>query len=209
MGRGFRAEEEAQATPVAVVSHGFWERSLGSRSRGRRQDADAQPDAVHDRRRRAEELHRRAARRRAVGLAADVAQRRRRSPNGTRQRRGLFLFSVARLKPGVTAEQARAEPQDRLRQPRAGVPGGQQGTERHGGAAPPGAAESQRPGGERPGPAVHRPDDRRRDRAADRLRQHRQSAAVARDEAAPRGRRSGWRSARSDRGWCGSCSRKA
>src|SRR5688572_12808282 len=30
MGRGFRPEEEAQATPVAVVSHGFWERSLGS-----------------------------------------------------------------------------------------------------------------------------------------------------------------------------------
>src|SRR3954447_4118816 len=30
LGRGFRADEEAQATPVAVVSHGFWERSLGS-----------------------------------------------------------------------------------------------------------------------------------------------------------------------------------
>src|SRR5919107_853542 len=30
LGRGFRAEEETQATPVAVISHGFWERSLGS-----------------------------------------------------------------------------------------------------------------------------------------------------------------------------------
>jgi len=30
LGRGFRAEEEAQATPVTIVSHGFWERSLGS-----------------------------------------------------------------------------------------------------------------------------------------------------------------------------------
>ena len=39
MGRGFRADEEAQATPVAVVSHGFWERSLGSDPVGRRQDA--------------------------------------------------------------------------------------------------------------------------------------------------------------------------
>src|SRR3954469_19789221 len=30
LGRGFRPDEETQAIPVAVVSHGFWERSLGS-----------------------------------------------------------------------------------------------------------------------------------------------------------------------------------
>src|SRR5687767_12307685 len=30
MGRGFLAEEDARPTPVAVVSQGFWERSLGS-----------------------------------------------------------------------------------------------------------------------------------------------------------------------------------
>src|SRR6476661_6389664 len=30
LGRGFRAEEETQSTPVAVASYGFWERSLGS-----------------------------------------------------------------------------------------------------------------------------------------------------------------------------------
>src|SRR5260370_20790458 len=30
LGRGFLAEEEARVTPVAVLSHGFWERSFGS-----------------------------------------------------------------------------------------------------------------------------------------------------------------------------------
>ena len=84
LGRGFRADEEAQAMPVAVVSHGFWERSLGSNPGVGRQDGDTEPDAVHDRRRRAEELHRRASRRRTVGLAADVAQRRRPARSGTR-----------------------------------------------------------------------------------------------------------------------------
>src|SRR3954466_4909627 len=30
LGRGFLPDEDAKATPVAVVSHGFWKRSLGS-----------------------------------------------------------------------------------------------------------------------------------------------------------------------------------
>ena len=30
LGRGFLREEDERPTPVAVVSHGFWERSLGS-----------------------------------------------------------------------------------------------------------------------------------------------------------------------------------
>ena len=30
LGRGFLPEEEAKAIPVAVVSYGFWENSLGS-----------------------------------------------------------------------------------------------------------------------------------------------------------------------------------
>ena len=72
LGRGFLPEEEAAATPVAVLSQGFWQRSLGSDPHDRRQDDHAQSNAVHDHRRRAEEFLRHAARRRAVGLAADV-----------------------------------------------------------------------------------------------------------------------------------------
>jgi putative ABC transport system permease protein len=106
-GRGFRAEEEAQATPVAVVSHGFWERSLGSdpSAVGKTLTLNRTPYTI-------------------VGIAPKnftgvllgggpsvwlpmsrniVVQ-----PTWYETRRGLFLFSVARLKPGVTAEQARA-----------------------------------------------------------------------------------------------------
>ena len=84
MGRGFRAEEEAQATPVAVVSHGFWERSLGSdpSAVGKTLTLNRTPYTIVGHR--AEELHRRAAGRRAVGLAADVAERRRAARRGTR-----------------------------------------------------------------------------------------------------------------------------
>jgi macrolide transport system ATP-binding/permease protein len=107
VGRGFRAEEEAQATPVAVISHGFWERSLGSdpAAVGKTVTLNRMPYTI-------------------VGIAPKnftgvllgggpslwlpmsrniVVQ-----PTWYETRRGLFLFSVARLKPGVTAEQARA-----------------------------------------------------------------------------------------------------
>jgi predicted permease len=107
MGRGFRADEEAQATPVAVISHGFWERSLGSdpAAVGQTLTLNRTPYTI-------------------VGVAPKnftgvllgggpslwlpmsrnvVVQ-----PSWYETRRGLFLFSVARLKPGVTAEQARA-----------------------------------------------------------------------------------------------------
>jgi predicted permease len=107
VGRGFRAEEEAQATPVTVISHGFWERSLGSdpSAVGKTVTLNRTPYTI-------------------VGIAPKnftgvllgggpslwlpmsrniVVQ-----PTWYETRRGLFLFSVARLKPGVTAEQARA-----------------------------------------------------------------------------------------------------
>jgi predicted permease len=107
LGRGFRAEEEAQVTPVAVVSHGFWERSLGSDPAivGRTITLNRTPYTV-------------------VGVTPKnfnglllgggpsawipmsrnvVVQ-----PTWYETRRGLFLFSVARLKPGVTVEQARS-----------------------------------------------------------------------------------------------------
>ena len=109
IGRAFLPEEDAKPTPVAVVSHGFWERSLGSDPSivGTTLTLNRTPFTV-------------------VGIAPkgftgtflgggpsvwvpmsmhDVAQ-----PNFDwyEQRRGLFLFAIARLKDGVTFEQATA-----------------------------------------------------------------------------------------------------
>ena len=109
LGRGFLPEEDAKPTPVAVVSHGFWERSLGSDPAivGRTLTLNRTPFTV-------------------VGVAPkgftgtflgggpsvwvpmsmhDVVQ-----PNFDwyEERRGLFLFAFGRLKPGVSLEQARA-----------------------------------------------------------------------------------------------------
>ncbi|MEX1128492.1 MAG: ABC transporter permease [Vicinamibacterales bacterium] len=109
LGRGFLREEDEKPTPVAVVSHGFWERSLGSDPAivGRTLTLNRTPFTV-------------------VGVAPkgftgtllgggpsvwvpmsmhDVAQ-----PNFDwyEERRGLFLFAFGRLKPGVSLEQAGA-----------------------------------------------------------------------------------------------------
>jgi predicted permease len=107
MGRSFRAEEEAQATPVTVISHGFWERSLGSdpAAVGKTLTLNRTPYTI-------------------VGIAPKnftgvllgggpsawlpMSRHVVVLPEWYETRRGLFLFSVARLKPGVTAEQARA-----------------------------------------------------------------------------------------------------
>src|SRR6266540_4006419 len=109
MGRGFRADEEAeaQAAPVAVVSHGFWERSLGSdpSAVGKTLTLNRTPYTI-------------------VGIAPKnftgvllgggpsvwlpMARNVVVQPTWYETRRGLFLLSIARLKPGVTAEQARA-----------------------------------------------------------------------------------------------------
>ena len=109
IGRGFLAEEDARPTPVAVVSYGFWERSLGSDKTivGKTLTLNRTPFTV-------------------VGIAPkgftgtllgggpsvwvpmsmhDVVQ-----PNFDwyEERRGLFLFAFGRLKPGVSFEQASA-----------------------------------------------------------------------------------------------------
>jgi macrolide transport system ATP-binding/permease protein len=107
LGRGFRAEEETQAIPVTVVSHGFWERSLGSNPNvvGTTIVLNRTPYTV-------------------VGVAPKnftgvflgggpsawlpMTRNAVVLPEWYETRRGLFLFSVARLKPGVTVEQARA-----------------------------------------------------------------------------------------------------
>jgi predicted permease len=111
IGRGFRAEEDAAdgAGPVAVLSHGFWERSFGSDPGvlGRTVSLNRRPFTV-------------------IGVAPQgftgvflggapelwvpmsmhaVVQ-----PNlpWYGERRGLFLFPFARLKDGVSLDQARA-----------------------------------------------------------------------------------------------------
>jgi macrolide transport system ATP-binding/permease protein len=109
LGRTFLPDEDARATPVAVVSHGFWERSLGSDPAvvGKTIVLNRTPFTV-------------------IGVAPKTF-------SGTLlgggpavwvpmsmhlvvqpgfdwydTRRGLFLFGVGRLKPGVTIEQARS-----------------------------------------------------------------------------------------------------
>jgi predicted permease len=109
LGRGFLREEDEKPTPVAVVSHGFWERSLGSDPAivGRTLTLNRTPFTI-------------------VGVAPkgftgtflgggpsvwvpmsmhDVVQ-----PNFDwyEERRGLFLFAFGRLKPGISLDQARA-----------------------------------------------------------------------------------------------------
>jgi predicted permease len=110
LGRGFvAAEDEERPIPVAVISHGFWERSLGGDAAiiGKTLTFNRTPFTVIG-----------VARKGFTGtlLGAgpsvwvpmamhDVAQ-----PNFTwyGQRRGLFLFAIGRLAPRVSVEQASA-----------------------------------------------------------------------------------------------------
>jgi macrolide transport system ATP-binding/permease protein len=109
LGRGFLPGEDAKPTPVAVLSHAFWERSLGSDESivGRTLTLNRTPFTVVG-----------VARRGFTGTLLgggpslwvpmsmhDVMQ-----PNFDwyEQRRGLFLFAFGRLKPGVSMEQAGA-----------------------------------------------------------------------------------------------------
>jgi putative ABC transport system permease protein len=109
LGRAFLPDEDRRAVPVAVLSHGFWERSLGSDPAivGKTITLNRTPFTV-------------------VGVTPkgftgttlgngpaawvpmavhDVVQ-----PGFTwyNERRGLFLFTLGRLKPGVSVEQAGA-----------------------------------------------------------------------------------------------------
>jgi predicted permease len=108
-GRGFLPEEEEAATPVAVISTGFWERSLGSDPNviGKTLMLNRTPFTV-------------------VGIAprnfsgtllgggpslwVPMSMHRVVQPgfDWYDTRRGLFLFGLGRLKPGVTIEQARS-----------------------------------------------------------------------------------------------------
>src|SRR5262249_14080904 len=105
LGRAFLPEEEATAAPVAVVSDGFWQRSLGSDPNivGKTLTLNRVPYTV-------------------IGVAPKhfggtllgggpaawlpMSQPLVPQPSWWSTRRGLFLFAFGRLKPGVTPEQA-------------------------------------------------------------------------------------------------------
>jgi macrolide transport system ATP-binding/permease protein len=109
IGRGFAPEEDVKATPVIVLSHGFWERSLGRDPSivGRTLTINRTPFTV-------------------IGIMPDgftgtflggnpagwvpMAMHDVVQPNFDwyEQRRGLFLFAFGRLKPGVGVDQAAA-----------------------------------------------------------------------------------------------------
>ena len=105
LGRAFLPEEEGNSTPVAVVSYGFWQRSLGSDQNavGKTITLNRTPYTVIG-----------VAPRNfsgtllGAGPAAWLPMSRPLvpQPDWYETRRGLFLFAVGRLKPGVTVEQA-------------------------------------------------------------------------------------------------------
>jgi predicted permease len=109
LGRAFAPEEDENPTPVVVVSHGFWERSLGSDPAivGKTLTLNRTPFTVVG-------VGRRGFTGTLLGGGPsvwvpmsmhDVVQ-----PNFAwyEQRRGLFLFVVGRLKPNVSVDQASA-----------------------------------------------------------------------------------------------------
>ncbi len=109
LGRGFLPEEENSATEVVVISHGFWERTLGTDPSiiGKKLTLNRTAFTV-------------------VGVApknfagtllgggpslwAPLSMHNVLQPgfDWYETRRGLFLFGIGRLKPGVTPEQARS-----------------------------------------------------------------------------------------------------
>jgi putative ABC transport system permease protein len=109
LGRGFLPEEDEKPTPVAIVSHGFWERSLGSDPGivGRTLTLNRTPFTVIG-----------VARKGFTGTLlgggpsvwVPMAMHAVAQPNFNwyEQRRGLFLFAFGRLDPGVSVEQASA-----------------------------------------------------------------------------------------------------
>jgi putative ABC transport system permease protein len=106
LGRTFLPEEETRAAAVAVISDGFWHRSLGADPAvvGRTITLNRVPYTIVG-----------VAPRRFSGTLLGggpaawlpLAQALAPQPTWWNTRRGLFLFAFGRLKPGVTEEQAR------------------------------------------------------------------------------------------------------
>jgi predicted permease len=109
LGRAFMPEEDERPTPVVVVSHGFWERSLGSDPAivGKTLTLNRTPFTVVG-------VGRRGFTGTLLGGGPsvwvpmsmhDIVQP---NFNWYEQRRGLFLFAVGRLAPNVSVDQASA-----------------------------------------------------------------------------------------------------
>jgi predicted permease len=109
LGRAFMPEEDEKPTPVVVVSHGFWERSLGSDPAivGRTLTLNRTPFTVVG-------VGRRGFTGTLLGGGPSVwvpmSMHHVVQPNFNwyEQRRGLFLFAVGRLAPNVSVDQASA-----------------------------------------------------------------------------------------------------
>ena len=108
-GRSFTPDEDRRATPVIVLSHGFWERSLGGDpdAVGKTVTLNRTPFTIIG-------ITRQGFTGTVLGAGPagwvpmaihDVVQP---GFDWYEQRRGLFLFLVGRLKPGVSVEQAGA-----------------------------------------------------------------------------------------------------
>ena len=109
LGRGFLPEEDGKPTPVAIVGHGFWERSLGSDPGivGRTLTLNRTPFTVIG-------VARKGFTGTLLGAGPSVwvpmSMHAVAQPNFDwyEQRRGLFLFAFGRLAPGVSVAQASA-----------------------------------------------------------------------------------------------------
>ncbi len=156
-------------------------------SADRRQDDHTQSNAVHDRRRRPEELLRHAARRWAVRLAPDLDAPGRAA--GLRLVRHATRSVPVWLRPPQAGHDDRTgavEPARGLCQSRTHVPGRQQRTERNRRSVARRTAQSERAGSQPRRAALVDVDGGRRDRPLDRVHQHRQPPARARVEASSR-----------------------
>ena len=193
-GRGFRrGDDEPGAERVVILGHALWQ----SRYRGDRGvlglpvRVNGEPADGH---RRDAARHQVPDQRRAVG----VGDPDRRSSSARRDIRNLTVF--ARLKPGVDRAAGAGRARRRRQAPGRGPSGQQQGAHRRR------RPDVQRTLQRRPGPhRVPDPDGRGRLRAADRLRQRRQPAAVALDGSGRARSRCATRWARRAGAWCGSC----
>ena len=207
LGRGVRAEEDEKPTPVVVVSHGFWERSLGSDPAivGKTLTLNRTPFTVIG-----------VARRGFTGTLLgggpsvwvpmsmhDVVQ-----PNFTGTSSGAGSSCSRSAGWRRTSRSSRRQPTCRRssRQLEQAFPNDNKG--RSAGAVPLLEARLNPQGRRRRrrrGQISMHPDDGRRHRAADRLREHRQPAARARQRRGARRSPCGWRSAPAAAGWSVSC----
>ena len=148
LGRGFLPEEETKATPVAVLSHGFWQRSLGR----------IRPSSARRSRSIARLSRSSASRRRTSPACCSAADRRcgcrcrctvvQPAATGTRTGAACSSSRSARLKPGVTVEQARSNLRTVFANLEQAFPVDNKGRSATAVAAPGRAAEPERPGGQ-------------------------------------------------------------